>query len=370
MKNQTEKQPYGTGKVIFLSFICVLLTCLLAAGILGCLTARQVVYTQDVPAAASALPLQEIVLPDGESLPHAICTNYIKDAAFTDEKMANILRDGSFNVWVGEKAAQYVQYLSGETGIVPQITPEEVKALIAANDTTVQLHTGVHAFSEADPRLIERIKPDIAAWNASAGDFLERSFSGKLLRAALSGWFWIVLSVLAGGILIWLIVIHIKGKRHIGTALKTFAVPALIPSLLVFLAGACGEWGLGLAGLGSFGKAWNLLHTAPMTVGGIAVLGCIALFGLGILWNTIAHKPADYGETAPAYDPHDLSAANAPAPERVEKTMTVEPSIAPEVPETPDASEPQVIRKYCRFCGGELVNQDAMFCYKCGKEQE
>ncbi len=378
MKEKKEKKVYGTGKVVFLSFLCVLLTLVLGITLLGSLTGRRLLWNEDIVGAAEKIPLDQVTLADGQSLAAAINENYIQIPAVTDVKVQQILRDGNFNVWVGEKAGVYADFIKnyrrGSADMFPKITTSELTRVITENDATIQLHTGIHDFGASNPQVAEAAAADLENFNDTMKNTIGVGGTATLIRLIVSNWMWCVLSFFLLLVMIWLIVIHVRGKRHVGTAFKTFAITGFIPCLLVFLAGAFGVQILDLAGFGTYADAYDVLHGAPFTIGGIGALGCLALFGLGVLWNAIAHKdPAEYGESVPAYDPADIpeqpqrtmpepEPVPTPAPVPVVETELVEES----VPE----DEPAIIRHYCRFCGGELVNQDAKFCYKCGKPQE
>lgn len=371
MKEIREKKPYGTGRVVFLSFLCVVLVFVLITGLLGSVTLRQLLLSEQIGDAAAAVPLEQITLPDGSALAAEINGSYVRVDGITDENVGYILRDGTFNEWVGEKAAAYAAHLLNPDGKpLPEITQGEISQLIAANDSTIQLHTGVHDFSAVYPETAQTAFADAARLNDDMR-MRDDSIGGVIVRFSVTIVPWIVLSVLLLLVMIWLIQIHVRGKRHVGTAFKIFAVTAFIPSAVVFLAGALGSWVLGLFGLAYLQSAVSLLLGTPMAVGGIGALGCIVLFAFGMLWNAIARKhAAKTAGTLPVYDPAEASALSE-QPERVMETVPAsEPVTAakPEVSVSP-VSEP-IIRHYCRFCGGELVNSDAKFCYKCGKPQE
>ena len=378
MKEKKEKKVYGTAKVVFLSFLCVLLTFVLGTALLGSLTGRRLLWNEDIAGAAESIPLEQVELAGGQSLAAAINENYIRIPEITDVKVEQILRDGKFNQWVGEKADGYADFIKnykhGSADNFPMITTAELSRVITENDETIQLHTGIHNFGATNPQVAEAAAADLDSFNDTMKNTIGVGGTATLIRLIVSNWMWCVLAFFLLLVMIWLIVIHVRGKRHVGTAFKTFAITGFIPSLLVFLAGAFGSRILDYAGFGAYAKAFEMLHGAPFTIGGIGALGCVALFGFGVLWNAIAHKdPAEYGESVPAYDPADIPAqpqrtmpepepAPAPAPVPVVETELVE--------EPAPAEEPVIVRHYCRFCGGELINQDAKFCYKCGKPQE
>lgn len=366
-----EKKPYGTGKVVFLSFLCVLLTFVLGTLLLGSLTARHIIKNGDIAGAASSIPLDKVTLSDGTSLAAAINQKYVQNPQITDVNVEHILRDGTFRNWVGTKADSYAQFLrtykTRQVNNFPKVTVNELQTLISANDPTIRLHTGIHDFGRNNTQVAQAASADIDAFNATMESTLGTGGTASLIRLFISDWCWIVLGIFLLLVMIWLIVIHVRGKRHVGTAFKTFAITGVIPSLLVFLAGAFGQYFLHMAGLNVFDNAFLTLHKIPMMIGGFGALGCAVLFGFGVLWNTIAHKePAAELPEAPAAE-----AAPSPVPDPLpvpDRMPVVEENIVPDAePETEE--EPKVIRKFCRFCGGELVNSDAMFCYKCGKPQ-
>ena len=141
-----------------------------------------------------------------------------------------------------------------------------------------------------------------------------------------------------------------------------------------------------------------MLRKAPLMTGGFGAAGSVVIFLFGMVWNQIAGHVADkraaraaaieqydapsvndaptpvYDETpAPAPAPAPTTAP-APSPTPVEttpddvpETKDVPETADPVVPETP--AEPAAPRRFCRFCGAQLVNENAQFCYKCGTPQ-
>lgn len=366
MKEKKLKKPYGTGKVVGLSFVCVLLILVLTTALLGCVTLGQIVRSGQVQDAAASIALDRVTLSDGSSLAAEVNRSFLNGLGISDDKVRGILRDGSFRTWVGETAGAYADYLMEHDNTpFPEITAEDITRLVADNDDTIRLHTGLHTFSAEHPETIAAASAEAVKWNDAARRYLsDETLCGKLSCASVTIWPGVVLGVLLALVTVWLIAIHVRGRRHVGTAFKTMAVTAFVPSLVFVLAGLLGAWITGLCGQDAFRKAVSLLGKSPLTVGGIAVLGCIALFGFGVLWNAIAGKasaPAGISEESPMPE-------TAPVPEPVKETV---PASKPSPEPSAQASAPVPgVRKYCRFCGGELVNSDAMFCYKCGKLQE
>ena len=358
---KTKKKPLGTGAVVFFSFLCVLLIVAGAAVLLSSLILKRAVQPETLTNAASKVTLSEMNRPDGTSLAHYINETYLIDSAVSDEKMTSILRDGTFNEWIGKKAGAVGAYLSGREAMLEKVSPDEIDALIRENELTIQLHTGINGLYSNNPRILERIKPDIAAWNAQLDDLFLYGTPSKWLHALLSGWIVWVLGGVLLILMVLLVMIHSRGQRHLGTAFKTYAVAAGIPSLLLCLGGLCGEWALGQFGYAGISKVFKALHTIPLTVGGIALLACAALFGFGILWNIVADRPKNVVPAEAVEVSVKETVPDVPA-------LPAETPIAPTVEETVP-EEPAAPRHFCRFCGGELVNSDAKFCYKCGKTQ-
>ena len=271
-----EKKPFGTGTVVFLSFLCVILVIAAAAALLGCVMAGSLVQRDDLALAGSSIALEQVTCADGTSLPAYINRTYLMDERISDDKLSNILRDGTFTQWVGEKTEMYAASIAAGNTFPPQIQPDEVAQLLERNDSTIQLHTGIHDYSQENPRTIERIKPDIAAWNGRMNDLLGNTLSGGLVRASVSLWIVWVLCVVLGFALILLVLIHARGQRRLGTAFKTFAAAAFVPSAVLFLAGLLGKWLLGMTQLSAFSKrsaaapAWCASRCLPLASSGTA----------------------------------------------------------------------------------------------------
>lgn len=362
-----ERMPYTKGKATALTVVCVILTALLCTLLLGCFAAHRIAYDEPVKDAFAKIDLTEVTLSDGTPLLTKVNRDYIGEGVIAEDKLAKVLRDGSFDDWVGEKAESYVQYIAGDDHsgpCFPEIMTPEIEELITQNDSTIRLYTGMHDFAAENPQIMRNMKPDLENWNRSMRDSLSTGFTAYLLFAAVSRWIWYVLGALLLLLLIWMTVITVKSQDRVGTAFKRYAVTCFVPGILMVLWGLLGGLILKLAGSGYLQPTVDTLHSAPLLTGGLCCLASIALFILGVLWNTAASaieglprrekKPAPVAHTAPQPIPAPVSAAAVTEP----------------VPPVTEPAAPVAARNFCRFCGGELVNADAKFCYKCGKAQE
>lgn len=370
-ESQTEKKPFGTGKVIGLSFIAVLLTVILTALLLGCMAARYFVYHEQAEAIGT-VPLDQVVFSDGTTPASRIKSRYISDQNISESQVQHILRDGKFGSQIGTLFGLYCRFLAGDPqGTFPEVTVGDVQELLRNNDDIIQLHTGIHSFSENSGDLISAVQPDLDAWNANMHETLDKGAKANLVRTIISQWVWILLGGLLLMVLIWLIVIHVRGQKRVSTAFKTFAIAALIPSLALFLAGMFGAGLLKGTPYAIYADAFAAISSTPKLIGGLANLACVAIFGIGVLCNALAsRKPAaaveDIAPAVPERAPEPIAEpVAAPITERESELETEW-----ETERETAVEEPVIIRKFCRFCGGELVNNDAKFCYKCGKPQE
>lgn len=384
-ESQTEKKPFGTGKVVGLSFIAVLLTVILTVLLLGCMAARYFVYHKQA-SAVSMVPLDQVTFSDGTTPASRIKSRYVSDPKITESTVQHILRDGKFSAQIGDLFGNYCEFLADyPQGEFPEVTVGDVQELLRNNDETIQLHTGIHDFSENSGELISAVKPDLDAWNAKMRDTLDTGAKANLLRTIISQWVWILLGGLLLMVLIWLIVIHVRGQKRVAAAFKTFAIAALIPSMVLFLCGMFGTKLLNGSAYALYADAFEAISSTPKLIGGLANLACVAIFGIGVLCNAAASKKAVSTDAIMPVEPMRVPEPAAepvtePAAPVTEPAAPVtEPITEPDIPviETeivtepePADEEPVIIRRFCRFCGGELVNEDAKFCYKCGKPQE
>ena len=350
--NETEKQPYSGKKVFGLSLLCFLLTLVLSITLTVCVTAHRHVYYDPIADAAACVPLQyvHVKTADGQKITLAKYINdtYIRDSRIREAQIANLLRDGDFNMRVGEKAGMIVQYIvlhksHPEDAPLPLITPDDIHYAIDLNASDIRLHTGLNDAAELEPQVQANAAADCEAYNTRLTDTLTKGISAFLINAAVSKWIWYVLGGLLLVLLIWMIVIHVKGQKSVGTAFKAYSIAAAIPSLALLLWGALCVPVLGWSGMEYLQNAARILRGTWLMIGAIGFLGCIALFGIGAIAGQIAaRKAAAPAPAAPA------APIQEPAAEKAPVNMT---------------------RRYCRFCGEPLVNNDAMFCYKCGSQQ-
>ena len=384
------KKTYGKGKVIFHSTLCVILIVLLAVALIGSLTASRWVKGKAVLDAASSIPFDEMTVTNAqgtrESFARWVLDSYMQDSGISEEQMKTILHDGDFSKSFRSDVWIYLNYVrSGMQSELPDFDAQKFIHAIDRNADVISDVTGSALNASQTSVIRERISPDADALNAG----LKRAFTenpGKLLfRWVPSMVMWIALSVLLLLLLIRLIVIQVRGSRHIGSAFKTFSVTAFIPCVLLLIASAAGPLCIGFTEDRWMKAPLTALRTDLLIVTAIGTLGCIVLFGFGGIWNAIAKTvqekhaakqavPADpVPEAVPAY------AGSIPETVPVEENASaaeeapVEPAPAPEA-SAPAAETPVQVpapgqRKFCRFCGETLVNPDALFCYKCGNRQ-
>ena len=363
-----ESTPYMKGKSTALTVICVILTFVLCTLLLGCFALHRFVYDEPVRKAFAKIDLTEVTLSDGTPLVMKINRDYIGEGILAEDKLVKILQGGTFDNWVGEKAEAYVQFIAGDDhsgAEFPDIMTPEIETLINDNDSTIRLYTGLHEFAAENPQIMVNMKPDLERWNKHMRATYTTGFKANLLFAAVSRWIWYVLGALLLALLIWMIVICVKSQERVGTALKRISVTCFIPGTLMLLWGLLGGLILRIAGYGYLSATVNALHSAPLLTGGLCCLASTALFIFGILWNTAAaalqNLPRRERKPAPVRTAPQPIPASAPA---VALTKPAEPVTESPAPVTGGS------RKFCRFCGGELINSDAKFCYKCGKAQE
>ena len=350
--NTTEKQPYSGKKVFGLTLLCFVLTLVVSCVLVVCVTAHRHVNYDTIAEAAASVPLQYVQWRrDGQTvtLPQYINETCIGDERYSEAQIANLFRDGDFHMRVGEKAGMAAQYLvlhksHPEDAQLPLITSDDIHSAIDCNASTIRLHLGLNDAAEIEPLVQQNAAAACEAYNTAVTDTMTKGLSAFCLNAAVSSWIWYVLGGLLLVLLIWMTVIHVKGKKSVGTAFKTFSTAAFIPCTAMLLWGALCVPVLGWTGAGYLQNAARILRGTWLTVGVIGALGCVALFGIGAIAGQVAAKKA---------------AAPAPAP--------AQPSSAPV---QPAEEQPQNrTRRFCRFCGEPLVNNDAMFCYKCGTQQ-
>lgn len=359
-----ETKSSSKGKNTALTVVCILLTFLLCTLLLLCFAAHRFANHEPVQEAFSKIDLTTVTLSDGTPLVTKINRDYIGEGVLADEKLTMLLHDGSFDDWVGEKAAAYVNYIAGDDHAAshfPDIMTPEIEALIQENDSTIRLRTGIHDFTAENPQILRNMKPDLEIWNKQMRSAFSSGFTAKLLFAAVSEWIWYVLGALLLVLLIWMIVLSVKSQARIGTACKRFSATCFIPGILMLLWGLLGGMLMKLAGAGYLSETVSALHGAPILTGGLCCLASVALFIFGALWNAAAAaiQGIPHRKKEPASAVTFAQPVPSPAP-----AVALTKSAAP-VMEAPAAS-----RHFCRFCGGELVNSDAKFCYKCGKAQE
>ena len=242
--NETEKKPYSGKKVFGLSLLCFVLTLVLSLTLTVCVTAHRHVYYDMIADAAASVPLQYVQVKgaDGQKIPLGAYINqtYIRSDRYTDAQIANILRDGDLNMRVGEKAGMLAQYIAlhkshPEDVQLPLITSEDIHYAFEYNASTIRLHTGLNDAAELEPQVQANAAADCEAYNTRLTNTLTKGLSAFLISTAVSGWIWYVLGGLLLVLLIWMIVIHVKGQKSVGTAFKAFSIAASLPCFALLL---------------------------------------------------------------------------------------------------------------------------------------
>lgn len=350
---QTEKKPYGKGKVFGLSCLIFVLVLVLSTVLLVCVTAYRHVYYDPVAEAAASVPLQDTLVrtEDGQTMYLAsfINQNYVKQEHISDNQIKYILRDGDFNLRVGEKAGMIAQYIAlhknhPDDVTLPTITQDDIHYAVEANESTIRLHTGLNDATVLEAPINANSAPACEAYNQQIRVILTEGLSAVLIDIAVSHWIWYALGGVLLLLLIWMIAVHARGNGSTGTGFKVYAVAAFIPCVVLLLWGLLCVWIFGLAQAAYLQAPAAVLRHTWIAVGGFGALGCVVLFCIGTIVSRFGAKES----AAPA-------AVTVP-------DETAAPASIPDPPK-------DMTRRYCRFCGKELVNGDAMFCYKCGTKQ-
>ncbi len=340
---KTEKKEivYSMPKYILFTILCILSILLLTALLLSCMTLRYYVRTAAIPQAVEAVVLENVRIsqPDGsqKTLAQYILDEYIQDDRISVEEVQEVLHDGTFSDFAAALAEQYNRYLA-DGGQFPEIDSQEFVALLEENADLIYQKTGLRFLDPDKKKLQQNLNHPLTLVNKILESYLYKGPKGFLLRTALSLWFQILLILLMIAALAWMIVIHIRGKRRIGTAFKIYSVTAFVPCFGIFLLGLLMTWVLELMKLPA--ELGTALRGRTVTFSGIGMLICVMLFCTGMLWNLIAVKP--------------------------EPVQEIQKSESVDLPKP----VPRMQRQFCRYCGQKLSDADALFCMHCGKVQD
>ena len=328
MKENSRKSGMGV--------VCILLTVVLTACVLYCMVLHAHIAKTELPKAASVLH------PDESTKAKTFLKTCLPNASLTEEQVEDVLDDGTFCYIFADKVYDYNQWLRGEITEFPEITADECVAAVKGNLSVLYRETKFQFTAEEESLLRENIGSEIVHLN----DKYSTGLSAFLMKAAAAGWLTLIPGILLIAVLIWMIVVYVRSGKTVGNAVRAFGIAAMIPCILLILLSLFGSM---LLDDTLYGDAVRQLNGTWLLHGIIGMAASIVLVAVGMLMKKKGTVPA--------------SEATPSAP-------------APAASETPAASVPQqegvppVTRHYCKFCGELLVNDDAKFCYKCGKQQE
>ncbi len=385
-----KKKPYGTARVVCFSILCVILTFVLTSALLGSVSMH--LMTKQVPEAVDAVKLEELSVPltSGEEVPMAkfIHDTYIKDDRITEQQIETILKEGTFTQEAADLIGEYSAYLQDPSKEFPEVTDDRILAALEANKALIQQQTGLYMTAKDQEKLRENLQQPLDNLNKTLDSTLHRGTSGFAAQAAVSLWTVAILGILLLVVFVWTLQIHARGKGFLGTGCKLFAITALIPSAVLLLSGLLSVWLLDYFRMQFLETPVQILRQSLIVTGALASLVCMAILVFGIIWNTAgkhARRKAAVQADAAYEGSGDIPEQTMPetAPEErelVTASVTSAPVSKPEpMPESAarpeplpaqENAEPAGTRRFCRFCGQPLVNENAKFCYRCGKTQE
>lgn len=165
----------------------------------------------------------------------------------------------------------------------------------------------------------------------------EDIYNGKIvlfIHIAVSLWIEILLAILMLLLLAWLIIIHKKANKKNSIALKIYSITAGFPCIIMFLFGLVITWIFKFIHLPS--ELGIALRGKTVFISGMGILICLSIFIFSIFRSFMENKLE--------------SKLQIPVQEEFPKTEILN-------------------RKFCRYCGEKLVNNNAEFCYQCNKKQ-
>ena len=358
-----EKKRMHPARAVLLTVLCVVLTLCLGTGLLSTCLTRSYVKRGSIPSAVRAVSLADLEVQEEngqrKSAAQYILDHYVQDDRVTPENVERVLRDGTFTDYAGDLVAQYNDYLRG-TADFPELTADSVVGLIEENEVLIREETGLQFLDPDKEKLRQNLEQPLDEANRVLEHSLYVGVSGISARAQAKLWPTIVYSILLLAVFLWLVTIHVRWKGSAAGACKVFAVTMLFPCLGTLLTGAAGKAVLHGTGLDAFSGSFSVLRPQLLSVGIIGLLGCIVLFGAGVLLGLRRPKAVPAPAPADARAQAQRSAPFLHTPDVQEKQESAAPAGT-------DSSAD--VRRFCRFCGKPLVGPDAMFCYQCGRSQ-
>ncbi len=408
-----EKSVYTMPKFLLLSFICLLLTFSVTSGLLVSLTTWRALRYNELPNAVASVHLEDITIEknenEKESLAQYILDNFVKDDRITAEQIQKILESGDFTTWAGWMVGKYSDYLSdanNEKSEFPELSEEDIIALIEENADLIYQETGLRFLEPDKEKLLDTLKAPVEEIDEHLDSSLNSGAGGVLTKFFLSWQCWTVSGIILVLLLAWEIVIHKRSQKRTGSALQAYSIAGAIPCLAFFLAGTCSTLLLNLADMPFLKDSAKAIKGTLTAVGGIGVLVCIVLFVAGMTANLISaqlrteEQENNVSESVLTDDENESffeieetpvletvppsndteSEEELPPPVPLVKVSAPKPTVnlvkpspstvnLTKVSDTEPPQKPIVTRKFCRFCGKPLLMQDALFCGNCGKSQ-
>ncbi len=398
-----DKSVYTMSKFLLLSSACLLLTFVITSELLVSLITWRSLRYNELPNAVASVHLEDITIEknenEKESLAQYILDNFVKDDRITAEQIQKILESGDFTTWAGWMVSKYSDYLSDtndEKSEFPELSEEDIIALIEENADLIYQETGLRFLEPDKEKLLDTLKAPVEEIDEHLDNSLNSGAGGVLTKFFLSWQCWTVSGIILVLLLMWEIVIHKRSQKRTGSALQAYSIAGALPCLAFFLAGTCSALLLNLADMPFLQDSAKAIKGTLTAVGGIGMLVCIVLFVAGMTANLVSAQllTETQENSVPEYDPLDSETESALETEEIHIPETVPPSedteseeeLPPPVPlvkvsapeptvnltkvsDTKPPQKPIVTRKFCRFCGKSLLMQDALFCGNCGKSQ-
>jgi len=373
-ENKKIRKIYRTPEYILWTILSVILTFLLTSLLLLCMTVHYYVKTAAIPEAVAAVAMENIQIPQSDgtekTLAEYILDEYVQDERVTVEDVQEVLENGTFSEFVGTLTEQYNHYLA-DGGTFPELDADEFVELLEENADLIYDKTGLRFLDPDKKKLKENLDHPLNALNKILESYMYKGTGGFFLRLAVSFQTQIVLIVLMIAALVWMVIIHIRGQKRVGTALEIFSVTAFQPCLICFMGGLLMSWILNLAHLP--GELGTVLRGRTITFSGIGILICAAVFFFGKIWNLIADKPV---KSEPLDEEKHLQTATATdtafvklPEEKTEPKQTAPMTFPKKKIILEKDSVPVPDRKFCRFCGAKLSMTNANYCSQCAKKQ-
>ena len=374
-KEKTVQKVYKTPKYICLTILCIFLTLILTTFLLTCMTLRYYVKTAAIPEAVTAVAIEKIQIPQSDgskkSVAEYILDEYVQDERVTVEDVEKVLEDGTFSDFAGALIERYNTYLA-DGGTFPEIDSDEFISLVEENSDLIYDKTGLRFLDPDKKKLKQNLSNPLEFVNHMLESYMYKGVKGFFLRLAVSVWSQVLLIVLMCAVLAWLIVIHIRGQKRVGTAFEVYSITAFLPCAVIFMGGILMSWLLSLISLPE--ELGTVLRGRTITFSGIGMLICAVLFGFGKLWNLISEKPAaiPVQEKTPVEEqiiiPEPREEQNSVSEKLFSKPSEPE-SVKPELPKVSLEKDVVPPRLFCRYCGQKLTEPDSPHCPHCNKAQ-